>query len=88
MKRFYYTERKNCKNTLDRTLRVYAVKNGELVCITETVQRPGNGSLGATFEVFQALLKVGAIPEKYRGNGYFFGNITRVCDKYDIREIY
>lgn len=88
MKRFYYTERKDCKNKLDRTIRVYSLKNGELVYITETVHRPGNGSRGATSEAFQALLDVGAIPEKYRGDGYFYGNGTDVCSKYDIREIY
>lgn len=88
MKKFYFTERKDCKNKLDRTLRIYQIKNGELVYITETEHRPGNGSRGATSEAFQALLSVGAIPEKYRGDGYFSGNGTDVCSKYDIREIY
>lgn len=88
MKRFYYTERKDCKNKLDRTIRIYALKNGELVYITEVEHRPGNGSRGATSEAFQALLSIGAIPEKYRGDGYFYGNGTNVCDKFDIREIY
>ena len=88
MKRFYYTERKDCKNKLDRTIRVYALKNGELVYIAETVHRPGHGSRGATSEAFQARLAAGAKKKKYRGDGYFYGNGTSVCDKYDIREIY
>ena len=88
MKRFYFTERKDCKNKLDRTLRIYTIKNGVLSYIAETEHRPGNGSRGATSEVFQALLRCGAIPRKYEGDGYFFGNGTDVCCKYDIQEIY
>ena len=88
MTRFYFTERNDCKNKLDRTLRIYQVKNGELVYITETEHRPGQGSRGAVSEAFQALLSLGKIPEKYRGDGYFYGNGTDVCDKYNIQEIY
>ena len=88
MKRFYYTERKDCKNKLDRTLRIYTMKHGELSYITQTEHRPGNGSRGATSEVFQALLACGEIPKKYTGDGYFYGNGTDVCDHYAIQEIY
>lgn len=88
MKAFYFTERKDCKNKLDRTLRIYEANSGVLRYITETEHRPGNGSRGATSEAFQALLSCGAIPEKYRGDGYFYGNGTDVCDHYSINEIY
>ena len=88
MKYFYFTERKDCKNKLDRTLRIYTIKSGVLCYVTETTHRPGNGSRGAVSEVFQALLKHGDIPEKYMGDGYFYGNGTDVCKKYDISEIY
>lgn len=88
MKRFYFTERKDCKNKLDRTLRIYTIKSGALEYVTETEHRPGNGSRGATSEVFRALISCGMIPEKYKGDGYFYGNGTNVCDYYDIQEIY
>ena len=88
MKRFYFTERKDCKSKFDRTLRIYAVKDGSLYYVTETTHRPGNGSRGAVSEAFQALLSCGAIPEKYRGDGYFYGNGTDVNKKYEIQEIY
>ena len=88
MTRFYFTERNDCKDKRDRKLRIYKARRGELVYITEVEHRPGGGSRGAVSETFQALLAYGAIPEKYRGDGYFYGNGTNVCDKYDIREIY
>lgn len=88
MKKFYFTERKSCKNKLDRTVRVYQLKNGELKYITEVEHRPGAGSRGAVSEAFQALITCGAIPEKYRGDGYFYGNGTNVNDFYSITEIY
>ena len=88
MKHFYFTERKDCKNKLDRTLRIYTIKNGVLEYVTEREHRPGNGSMGACSETFQALLEIGAIPEKYRGDGYFYGNGTDVNKYYDISEIY
>lgn len=88
MKRFYFTERKDCKNKFDRTIRIYEIKNGILSYVTEVEHRPGSGSRGAVSEAFQALLSCGSIPEKYRGDGYFYGNGTNVCERYDIQEIY
>ena len=88
MKRFYVTERRDCKNKMDRTIRIYTIKGGELVYIGEREHRPGNGSRGLISEAFQELLKIGAIPEKYRGDGYFSGNGTKVKNYYDITEIY
>ena len=88
MKRFYFTERKDCKSKLDRTIRIYTMKKGVLSYVTETEHRIGHGSRGSTSEAFQALLACGAIPEKYRGDGFFYGNGTNVNDLYDIIEIY
>lgn len=88
MKRFYFTERKDCKNKSDRTLRIYAIESGSLKYVTETTHRPGCGSRGATSEAFNALIDCGAIPEKYRGDGYFYGNGTDVTAHYAITEIY
>lgn len=88
MKRFYFTEKKDCKRKDERTVRIYRLKKGELQYVTEIVHRPGCSSRGATSEAFQALLACKAIPEKYRGDGYFYGNGTDVLKYYDIREIY
>lgn len=88
MKHFYFTDRKSNKCAVDRTISVYGITNGKLVYITETEHRPGGGSRGAQSEAFQTLLKCGAIPEKYRGDGYFAGNGTDVTLHYSIDEIY
>lgn len=94
MKRFYYTDSPdNNSKKGDRICRIYKMKSGVMVCISECTYRPGCGTKGPLAEVFSELMRIGEIPRKYEtssvsswsGPGYFLGEVTK---NYSIQEIY